>query len=64
MEIGYGEAEARGGLEAAGGGVHADGGWGEGVVGRELECSPVLPAGVWGGGRTGEDVMPLEDVCF
>ena len=38
--------------------MHADGWWGEGVVRWELESAPILAAGVWGGGRAGENVMP------
>lgn len=64
MEVGDAKAEACGGLEAAGGGVHADGGWGEGVVGREEEGSPVLAVFVRGVGWAGEDVVPFEDVGF
>ena len=64
MEVGNAEAEARRGLEAAGGGVHADGGWSEGVFGREDESAPVLSTGVWGFGSTCDQVMPLEDVGF
>lgn len=64
MEVGYAEAQAGAGLKAAGGRVHADGGWGEGVVGREHEGAPVLAAFVGGFGRAGQDVVPFEDVLL
>ena len=48
VEIADAEAEAGGGLEAAGGGVHSDGGRGEGVVGGEEEGAPVLAVVVGG----------------
>ena len=63
MEVRDAETEARGRLEAAARGVHADG-WGrEGVVRREYEGAPVLAAFVGGFGRAGEDVVPFEDVA-
>lgn len=64
VEITDGEAEAGGGLEAPAGGVHPDAGWGEGVVGREEERTPVLAAGVGGRGWAGDDVVPFEDIRF
>lgn len=44
--------------------MHANGGWGEGVVWWEDECSPVLSAFVWGAWWPGEDVVPFENVGF
>ena len=38
--------------------MHADGGWGEGVVGRKEEGSPVLTIFVGCFGRAGKDVVP------
>ena len=64
MEVGYAEAQACAGLEAAGRGVHANGGRREGVVGWEHEGAPVLAAFVWCLGRAGEDVVPFEDVLL
>lgn len=58
MEIANTEAEAGGGLEAAAWGVHANGGWREGIVRREHQCAPVLSILVWGLWRACEDVMP------
>lgn len=59
MEVGDAEAEACGGLEATAGGVHADGGWGEGVVGGKHQGAPVLTAGVGSILGAFEDVMPF-----
>lgn len=64
VEVGDTKAEAGGRLEATGGSVHADGGWGEGVVGREEKGSPVLAVFVRGVGWAGQDVVPFEDVGF
>ena len=58
MEVGDGEAETRRGLEAAGGGVHSDGGRCEGVVGRKHESSPVLAVVVGSCWGAGYDIMP------
>lgn len=38
--------------------MHADGGWGEGVVGREEKGSPVLTIFVGCFGRASKDVVP------
>lgn len=38
--------------------MHADGRWGEGVVGRKKEGSPVLTIFVGCFGRAGKDVVP------
>jgi hypothetical protein len=64
VEVGDAEAQAGAGLEAAGRGVHADGGRREGVVWREHERAPVLAAFVGGLGRPCEDVVPFEDVLL
>lgn len=58
MEVADAEAEARAGLEAARGSVHADGGRGEGVVWREEERAPVLAAVVGCLLWAGDDVVP------
>ncbi len=58
MEIGDGEAEAGGGLEASAGRVHSNCWRREGVVGWEDEGPPVLAImvrSIWG---SGEDVVP------
>ncbi len=39
--------------------MHADGGWGEGVVGGKEEGSPVLAVFIGGVGWAGEDVVPF-----
>jgi len=44
--------------------VHADCRGSERVVGWEEKGAPILASGVWGGGRTGEDVVPFKDVGF
>lgn len=64
MKVGDAEAEACAGLKATGRCVHADGGRGEGVIGREHERTPVLATIVGRVGRAGEDVVPLEDVLL
>lgn len=64
VEVGDAEAEARRGLEATGGRVHADGGRGERIVGREHQGAPVLTAVIRGAGRTRENVVPFEDVVL
>lgn len=64
MEVGYAEAEAFAASEAAGRRVHTDCGRCEGVVGREGEGAPVLAIFVRRVGRTGEDVVPFEDIRF
>lgn len=58
MEVADAEAEARAGLEAARGSVHADGWRGEGVVWREEERAPVLAAVVGCLLWAGDDVVP------
>lgn len=62
VEVGDGEAEARRGLEAARGRVHADRGGREGVVGREDEGAPVLAAVVRSVFGAGYDVVPSAEV--
>lgn len=62
MEVGDGETEASGGLEATAGRVHADGGGCERVVGWKDEGAPVLAVMVWGFRWAGEDVMPSEEL--
>ena len=62
MEVRDAEAEARAGLEAARGGVHADGGGCKRVVGWEGEGAPVLAAVVGCVRRASEDVVPFQDV--
>ena len=64
MEVGNREAKAGRGLKAAGRGVHADRGGSKGIVGREEERAPVLAVRVGGVGRTGEDVVPFQDIVF
>lgn len=44
--------------------MHADRGWGEGIVGWEEESSPVLTALVRRRWRASEDIVPFEDVGF
>ncbi len=39
--------------------MHADGGWGEGVSGREEERAPVLAVVVGGVGWPSQDVVPF-----
>lgn len=41
--------------------MHADGGWGEGVVGREEKGAPILAAFVRCLRRACEDVMPSSE---
>ena len=59
MEIADAEAEAGGRLETSRWGVHADGRWGEWVVGGEEEGAPVLAVVVGGRGRAGDYVVPF-----
>lgn len=58
MEIGDGEAEASGGLEAAGGSVHANGRRGERVVGWEDQCAPILAVVVGSLLRSCDHIVP------
>jgi hypothetical protein len=58
MEIADAEAQTFATTEAAAGGVHADCGRCEGVVGGEDESAPILAAVVWGAWWAGEDVVP------
>ena len=58
MEVGDGEAETGGGLEAAGGSVHSDCGGSEGVVGWEYERAPVLAIVIGSCWWAGYDIMP------
>lgn len=64
MEIADTKAETLAHPEPARGRVHPDRGRSEGVVGREGQRAPVLPAVVGGAGRAGQDVVPFEDVGF
>lgn len=58
MEITDAEAQSRGGLESATGGVHADGGRGERVLGRKHQCAPVLSILIRSTRRAGENIVP------
>lgn len=58
VEVGDGEAQASGGLEAPRGSVHADSWRREGVVRREYQRPPVLSIVIGSGRRPGEDVVP------
>lgn len=51
-------------MEAAARSVHADCRGGERVIGWEQKGAPILAPDVWGGGRTGENVVPFENVGF
>jgi len=64
VEVRDREAELAGRLEAAARSVHADCWGGERVVGWEEKGTPILASDVWGGGRTGEDVVPFKNVRF
>ena len=64
MEVGYREAEAGRGLEAARGRMHADRGWVEWVGGGEEKRAPVLAVHVGCVGGSGQDVVPFQDVVF
>jgi hypothetical protein len=58
VEVGDAQAEAGGGLEAAGGSVHFYSGWGDGVDWGEYQRAPVLAVVIGGFGWAGENVMP------